>query len=231
MPFISGCPTDGKTFGELARRELPCSNERRQDNSTNIVFFDINAFVSALRTDIQEKKRAYEAAKKTPIIGGLQALFTRYDEKKDFILQHIIPAIRNCSLNANAENKKTLVETFKAGALKFTTNGKLSGLAKICEDAYFALTDLEKIKSAKFILDVTQKPQTNTVVEIPVKNKEIPVLGTVVPETRSRLRLFNRPPFVVATVDICAELLNLQVPTHEIKEAQKQDTTKYRIAS
>lgn len=97
--------------------------------------FDVNTFVADVMQQMTEKHQEYKNA--------FVKSFTRFEEKCDFIDTVIFPAVKAWSENQTDENTKKMVDAFEIGVKQFTTFGKMSGIAKIFESAYFAMTTID----------------------------------------------------------------------------------------
>ena len=131
---------------------------------------------------------------------------------------------------ATDTNKRALAEKFKEGTSKFTgmIDDHFSGLTRIFERAYFALTDTEKEKFANFFQDAVKetvvKKSSNedektlkSVTGVVVTSRES-VQGIVV--SRSRFFTSRTATPVTGTVsddDFFAALSGVSVPQHEVQ--------------
>lgn len=151
------------------------SRYRRRENTYKD--FNVNTFVQHVVENMKTKHQEYEKAR--------VKFVTRFEEKCDFIDKVVFPAVKACSTNPTQNNMRAMVNAFKEGVEKFTTFGRMSGLAQIFEAAYFAMTDAGSFnvtaKSAVFDMDdstrnVVYGPQskagkTTTVVGVPVTDR------------------------------------------------------------
>lgn len=170
--------------------------------------FNLNDFMFALKEDMQKKKIQYEAAKAIPVIGEIKAKATRYEIKRNFILQKVLPAIQKCIGDSSDVNKEKLARILREGAYEFTTFNRPSKLALIFEQAYFELTDPVETQVANFVLNFESKPVVGVVEKAPTKKTDC----------TNCYRIFT--PYVATTsevdADFIAALESLHVPTTEI---------------
>lgn len=186
--------------------------------------FDIDSFISDTKKYMQKEKMEYDSVKKTPVVGAVRAAATRYEEKRNFILNEIVPAIKACAQKTTEENILLLAKKFKKGAKEFTTFGKQSGLAIIFQQAYSDLTDKNKIKLSNFVskvvTEIVVKEQPEEAIS---KQSPSPVLGIAAQSTApthaavSPASFFSRSrSSVVSEVDsearLYAELEQIRIP-------------------
>lgn len=201
--------------GEYHRVEENTKARERawQKNATP---FSSNAFVDAVNKNLDQKRKEYEAVK-AKRFGAVRGFFTRYEEKETFLNDVLSVALRACRDNDNETTRTQLKKALLECVNQFTTCERQSGLAKLCEAAYFALEYAQTAAHANFNL-AADKAEFATpaapVVEIVFAKPDShsntvretkPVVGTVVdPTTYNLSRLFvprHALPTVAQVVD------------------------------
>ena len=242
-----GCPANVPTNPSEYYDHVAFSEERR--NKNKYTSFDVNTFVKCVVEHMKAKHKEYEKARFKS--------FTRFEEKCDFIDNVVFPAMRACSDKKTDANVKKMVDAFEKGVRRFTTFGNMSGIAKIFESAYFAMTTMTQImvrddygamvkeyvatvsaKSANFemsdetkcvVCDDQPKEITNGAKQFYANE---PVMGVTVADQQNR----NKEVVTAVAVNHVGffdKMRSVRVPQHRIGEAigeaTDQDDVKNRV--
>jgi len=192
--------------------------------------FDVNTFVQHIVENMKIKFQEYEKARFKS--------FTRFEEKCAFIDNAVFPAVKAYSEKPTPGNAQAMVSAFKEGVSRFTTFGKMSGLARIFDSAYFAMTsrfasppvvDMDNYTRSVVYGPVENKAENTTpVVGVPVQNKET---------SRCQTGFFHDSIVVGVPVNhrqqqrikvdhtFFSMMRSVQVPKHEV-EASQSNTMK-----